>query len=881
MVTTQLDRIAGTGLNCSDILLKTAIRQLENDHPYFAWRLLDRMVRGLGFLSIDCRLLQAKALEKCQRPGEALEILETAQRLFPQSHSLSNYLLRLLAVADPIPEKLATDHARFVIRQQNSIHEILQAIQLLKQLKVTPIGMCHFDGEKINGWLLDAPSLPALTVTIDGNDYSLKPFLSTPLFQQKAMGSDKDGFSLQVPPNRYQCIRIHLNGVDLAGSPIFFKTPVLSSNHSHPFLSEKILIQNTVDIIVPVYKGYAETKVCLESVLASKNRTAYRLIVVDDASQEVALVNYLNDLAENGSITLFRQPFNSGFVKAVNRGIQASNNRDVILLNADTRVHGDWLDRLRNAAYRDDDIGTVTPMTNNGELVSYPTPMKSSAMPSANLLEELNKLCNLLGDKAIIDIPVGVGFCLYIKRRCLIAAGGFDNGLIERGYCEDTDFCIRASQNGWRNVCAANVFVAHAGNVSFGTEKSTLVSKNLARIYALYPEHSEEYEQFLLDDPLQVSRNFLQRRLLPFFVADQAELIVLSEIVEGDYRYEHLANLLSISSRKLFYLLLKFDIEGGIVINLQSQITDSPIDLNYCWPKNKQQFWQDLFSAGFKYIDIHDLSAWPLEIMQGLANLNRPYRLFLADYSGYCPQKTLTQPLHGYCGDPVAIGSCIDCVKNFGSRVKGMNDVQTYRKGIAQIFANATSINLPAMDGVNRYRTRFPGVRFNCEAIHENPSNCQPNLAREMGLIDDAVLRIAVLQTKTPDDGFFKLLEMARLMASKQLNAELIVFGSSWDDSALMATGKVWVTGKVSYHDLPTQIRKHNCSLVFHPAIWPQLDATPGLIARQCELPLAVPAMGVFNEMINKTPGDILLDPSQTVSDWLAEIVKIKHSPNA
>ena len=880
MEKTQLDRIAGSDLNSSDILLKIAIRLLEKDHPYFAWRLIDRMDRALPFLSIDFRLLQAKALEICQKPGAALAILEAAQRLFPQSQALSNYLLRLLAEADPIPETLAIDHARFVIRQQNSINEILQAIQLLKQLDTTPIGLCHFDGEVITGWLLDAPSLPALTVTIDGNDYFLKPFLSTVLFQQKAMGSDKDGFSLQVPPNRYQCIRIHLNGVDLVGSPIFFKTPALSSNQCQPFLPENIQTHSSVDIIVPVYKGYAETKVCLESVLASKNRTAYRLIVVDDASQEAALVNYLNDLAQHGRITLLRQPFNSGFVKAVNRGIQASQNRDVILLNADTRVQGDWLDRLRTAAYIDSDVGTVTPMTNNGELVSYPTPMKSSAMPSAHLLEELNKLCNLLGDKVIIDIPVGVGFCLYIKRQCLIEAGGFDSGLIERGYCEDTDFCIRASQSGWRNVCAANVFVAHAGNVSFGTEKSVLVSKNLARIYALYPEHAEEYEQFLSDDPLQLSRNFLQRQLLPIFVANQAELIVLSEMVDGDYRHERLKNQLSTSNRSLFYLLLKFDTEAGITINLQSQITESPIDLNYCWPKDKQQFWQDLASAKFKSIDIHDLSAWPLEIMQGLANLNRPYRLFLSDYSGYCPQKSLIQPLHGYCGDPVAIESCIDCVKNFGSRVKGISDVQTYRKDIAQIFANATSINLPAMEGVNRYRARFPGIRFSCESIHENPSNYQPNPVREKALIDDAVLRIAVLQTATPDDGFFKLLEMARLMASKQINAELIVFGSSWDDSALMATGKVWVTGKVSYHDLPTEIRKHNCSLVFHPACWPQLDATPGLIARLCALPLAVPAVGVFNEMLDTKRGEVLLDPSQTVSDWLAEIAKIKHPSN-
>src|SRR5690606_32756908 len=97
-----------------------------------------------------------------------------------------------------------------------------------------------------------------------------------------------------------------------------------------------------VDIIVPVYKGLEETKTCLDSVLTAANQTRYRLIVIDDASPDAELAAFLQDLHARGRITLIRQAVNTGFVGAVNRGLKLCTKRDVVLLNADTRVLGNW-----------------------------------------------------------------------------------------------------------------------------------------------------------------------------------------------------------------------------------------------------------------------------------------------------------------------------------------------------------------------------------------------------------------------------------------------------------------------------------------------------------------------------------------------------------
>ena len=108
--------------------------------------------------------------------------------------------------------------------------------------------------------------------------------------------------------------------------------------------------KSVVDIIIPVYRGLAETRRCLESVLAFPQRTAYEIVVVDDCSPEPELSAWLRELAETGAITLLENPVNTGFVNAVNRGMILHPDRDVVLLNSDTEVHGDWLDRLRRCA---------------------------------------------------------------------------------------------------------------------------------------------------------------------------------------------------------------------------------------------------------------------------------------------------------------------------------------------------------------------------------------------------------------------------------------------------------------------------------------------------------------------------------------------------
>lgn len=255
-----------------------------------------------------------------------------------------------------------------------------------------------------------------------------------------------------------------------------------------------------VDVVVPVYKGYEATRRCIESVLSADYITPINLVLIDDASPEQELVCYLNGLSGQDRISVLRNPHNLGFVQSVNRGMRLHPERDVVLLNSDTEVANDWLDRLRACACSAQDIATVTPFSNNATICSYPVFCADNPMPSGIELAELDGLFARINAGGQVDLPTAVGFCMYIRRACLDAIGLFDAERFGRGYGEENDFSRRAAKAGWRNVLCADTFVFHAGGVSFGNERAALAPAAEEVLASLHPDYAALVRRFVAED---------------------------------------------------------------------------------------------------------------------------------------------------------------------------------------------------------------------------------------------------------------------------------------------------------------------------------------------------------------------------------------------
>lgn len=271
-----------------------------------------------------------------------------------------------------------------------------------------------------------------------------------------------------------------------------------------------------IDVVIPVYRGLEQTRRCVESVLAERQATPHEVVVIDDATPEPSIAEYLDGLTAAGRITLHRNPANLGFVQSVNRGMALHADRDVVLLNSDTEVANDWLDRLTAAAHSAADIATATPFSNNATICSYPFEGWGAGTPGTLGLRAVDGLFASANRGRALDLPTAVGFCMYIRRDCIQKVGSFDAERFGRGYGEENDFCMRALKAGWRHVLAGDVFVYHEGSVSFSEERFALMKAASAALLAVHPDYTRRVHEFIIADPAAGLRSAVDNARVAF-----------------------------------------------------------------------------------------------------------------------------------------------------------------------------------------------------------------------------------------------------------------------------------------------------------------------------------------------------------------------------
>ncbi|HXV00327.1 MAG TPA: glycosyltransferase [Caulobacteraceae bacterium] len=266
-------------------------------------------------------------------------------------------------------------------------------------------------------------------------------------------------------------------------------------------LRGRAALDGNIDVIVPVYRGRRETLRAIHSALSARVDADFRLLIIDDASPEPALSADLAKLEALGLVARMANGVNLGFTATANRGLAAGPGRDKVLLNADCEVHEGWLDTLRAHAYAAGNIGTVTPLSNAATILSYPIRLRDNHSALELSHAELAALAARLPHDTV-EIPTGVGFCMFLRHDCLQAVGAFDEAAFPRGYGEENDFCLRAAKGGWRNLAAIDIFVSHRGSVSFGEERHQLVQKGLVAMEARHPGYRTQIADFNRADPL-------------------------------------------------------------------------------------------------------------------------------------------------------------------------------------------------------------------------------------------------------------------------------------------------------------------------------------------------------------------------------------------
>lgn len=566
--------------------------QVLRSNPRMAYRLFNSAAIALPEKA-EIQVLQARAAELAGEPELAHQLIENALYADPLSPEIRIAAWRSRAKALP-PEALQ----RQLLKALPDITDGSELAAVLPMLPRGPIGVIAYDPVKseLHGWTIDTAAtqdMVQLECMAMNQRMTLAADQASDLLRSAGLPATHGGLRLKVPAGTYRLEVRVANGAMLCGSPLVPLAPLIS-----PPPPKGDPRKQPIDILIPVYGGEAETLACIHSVLTARklNGVKHEIIVLEDASPEPALVAALIALAQSGAITLVRHPANLGFIRGMNRGMIMHPERDVIWLNADTLVHGNWVDRLRHAAYSATDIASVTPFSNNGELMSFPEPSTSHAMPNA---EELKALDTLAAATKAPPVPldVGNGFCLYLRRKAMATVGFLDEIHMARGYGEETDWCLRATATGFKHIGAPNVFVAHKGEVSFGAEKRGRVKQNMRIIDQRYPWAEPAYVRFTLADPVEPARQRLQAAR--FGTLQKA--VMAGSVEPALYFSDSLATAGLRQPEPVLdgrvHLAREYKY-GKWWVSLNAAISPLPVHRRYAIPKDMPQLRKDLSSLG-------------------------------------------------------------------------------------------------------------------------------------------------------------------------------------------------------------------------------------------------------------------------------------------
>ncbi|MBE6809814.1 MAG: glycosyltransferase [Ruminococcaceae bacterium] len=264
------------------------------------------------------------------------------------------------------------------------------------------------------------------------------------------------------------------------------------------------------DVIIPIYNAYDATVNCIESVINNTDLKENRLVLINDCSPDERISKHINAVKVQHSelnIVVIENEKNKGFVGTVNVGMRYSDN-DVLLLNSDTIVGKNWLDKMKNCAYSQPKVATVTALSNNATLVSVPKGLMRNEIPDDITIDEYNDMLTKCAYREYPELPTSHGFCVYILREALDKVGVFDEESFGRGYGEENDFSFRCMDYGFKNLLCDDVIVYHLESQSFSNERSKVIEEHLEIIQNRYLGYYQGQEHWFRAFPiLHICRN--------------------------------------------------------------------------------------------------------------------------------------------------------------------------------------------------------------------------------------------------------------------------------------------------------------------------------------------------------------------------------------
>lgn len=250
-------------------------------------------------------------------------------------------------------------------------------------------------------------------------------------------------------------------------------------------LSIIIVNRNTKDLL----------KNCLNSIYQTINNLIFEIIVVDNASSDGS-VEMLE--SEFPSVIRIINQENKGFGAANNQAFSVMKGQYALLLNSDTVLTADAVNKLWNFCDTNEKAGIVC-----GQLLNADGSKQNSiaSFPGLLMLVANTSLLELLFPHRFpskrykhtspIEVESAIGACMIIRKKALDATGFFDERYFF--FFEETDLAFTMRLKGWKIYHVPDAFIYHLQGQSIGHNINSRIEFYRSRYQFLRKWHNSFY----------------------------------------------------------------------------------------------------------------------------------------------------------------------------------------------------------------------------------------------------------------------------------------------------------------------------------------------------------------------------------------------------
>ena len=420
-------------------------------------------------------------------------------------------------------------------------------------------------------------------------------------------------------------------------------------NFNESFDVKQILskISNNVTIIMPIFNLVNSKKAVRNLYVNSKN---FDLVLLDTLNLSEDDLNYFKFFKNLNIINNIDSQ--SKLINSINTIIMESSN-DVILIKENVLPFKNWILKLVIAAYSDDTIGFVTPISNFSTIKLIDLP-KNIYSPT---------IINKISKKKYFEAPISNDACVYIKREVFNELK-FDNNLDESSWMYD--FTELAQMKGWKSVVDDSTYVYW----DKGQFKNTQKDKYDLSVPYYYQNNPNKY--FIKSEVFSKIYDNIHKYSKEDFNRFTKKTVLFSMHNGGGVENTVKDIIKSISDKFDSYLLKAFKNRLILYKYYNGEfIISEEFKLKYDW--NSQIIYSDEYEQIYFYILINynidivqiDHSIFHTFDLPAIAKLlDIPLIITLHDFYYICPTYFLLDGENNYCA-----GNCGDKSRNCSTRV--------------------------------------------------------------------------------------------------------------------------------------------------------------------------------------------------------------------